>query len=161
MLSRKIHALLIMHRWHGEALACFQRERIRITARRTPKLSEKFSGMPGPAEQLASASSASTAGRSASLDVPKIGKPKKRVSWRAGSLDDVAQASSDRAGLATPEELAQLDRPEQFTWKVRLLLFLYRDRLSRQIGSGHHLNGAIERCWNLSSSQGWLSVPAW
>ena len=83
----------------------------------------------------------SAAEGSASLDAPKIGKPKKRVSWRAGSLDDVAQASSDRAGLATPEELAQLGQPEQFTWKVGLLFLLYRDRLSRQSGSG-----AFERC---------------
>ena len=81
-------------------------------------------------------------GSSASLDAPKIGKPKKRVSWRAGSLDDVAQASSDRAGLATPEELAQLGQPEQFTWKVRLFFFLYR----RQAVSTNWLRPAPERC---------------
>ena len=51
------------------------------------------------------------------MAIPKIGKPKKRVSWRAGSLDDVAQASSSHAGLATADEMAQQQR-ERFTWKV-------------------------------------------
>ena len=48
----------------------------------------------------------------------RAGKPKKRVSWRAGRLNDVAQASADRAGLATPEELQQQELGERFTWKV-------------------------------------------
>ncbi len=55
------------------------------------------------------------------MSVPKIGKQKKRVSWRSGSLNDVAQASSSHAGLATAEEMAQEQR-ERFTWKVMLLL---------------------------------------
>lgn len=149
----QLHDPVAMHRCCGEAVVCFQRERFRMFARRTPKVSENCCASfmilwpcTGAAEQLPSASSVSTAEGNASLDAPKIGKPKKRVSWRAGSLDDVAQASSDRAGLATPEELAQLGQPEQFTWKVGVLFLLCRDRLSRQSGSGQHLIGAFERC---------------
>ena len=44
------------------------------------------------------------------------------MSWRAGRLDDVAQASADRAGLATPEELQQQELGERFTWKVPALV---------------------------------------
>jgi len=66
---------------------------------------------------LSSASSLGTAEGNTSSDAAKSGKPKKRVSWRAGSLDDVAQASSSHAGLATAEEIAQ-GQQERFTWKV-------------------------------------------
>lgn len=73
----------------------------------------------GAAKGLPSASNVSTAGgESAAPEIAKSGKPKKRVSWRAGSLDDVAQASASRAGLATPEELLQQEQGERFTWKV-------------------------------------------
>lgn len=71
----------------------------------------------GAAEKLPYSLSAGTAVGSASEDVPRIGKRKKRVSWRTGSLDDVAQASSSHAGLATAEEMAQ-EQHERFTWKV-------------------------------------------
>ena len=37
---RKVNALSIMHRCCGEAVACFQPERFRMIARRTPNLSE-------------------------------------------------------------------------------------------------------------------------
>ena len=71
----------------------------------------------GAAERMPSSSSIGAAEGSASAAVPKIGKPKKRVSWRAGSLDDVAQASASHAGLVTADEIAQQQR-ERFTWKV-------------------------------------------
>ena len=77
----------------------------------------------GAAERLPSSSGVGAAAGSASEDVPRIGKPKKRVSWRAGSLDDVAQASASHAGLATAEEMAQ-EQQQRFTWKV-LHLSLY------------------------------------
>ena len=67
-------------------------------------------------------SSIGAAERSASGDLARAGKPKKRVSWRAGRLNDVAQASADRAGLATPEELQQQELGERFTWKVHPLV---------------------------------------
>ncbi len=76
----------------------------------------------GAAERLPSSSSVGGAEGSASIAIPKIGKPKKRVSWRAGSLDDVAQASSSHAGLATAAEMAQEQR-ERFTWKVSSISF--------------------------------------
>ena len=76
----------------------------------------------GTAEGTLSASSMGAAERSASEDLARAGKPKKRVSWRAGRLNDVAQASADRAGLATPEELQQQELGERFTWKVHALV---------------------------------------
>ena len=71
----------------------------------------------GAADSVPSIPDSGAADGSASAAVPIIGKRKKRVSWRAGSLDDVAQASSSHAGLATAEEMAQEQR-DRFTWKV-------------------------------------------
>ena len=85
--------------------------------------SVEISSHVGTTETTASASSIGAAERTASGDLARAGKPKKRVSWRAGRLNDVAQASADRAGLATPEELQQQELGERFTWKVHALIF--------------------------------------
>ena len=84
--------------------------------------SKEISSRVGTTETTASASSIGAAERTASGDLARAGKPKKRVSWRAGRLNDVAQASADRAGLATPEELQQQELGERFTWKVHALV---------------------------------------